>query len=182
MPIRTMDQTMDALEGYLDELDQILRTGHTRYRAYKSEDLLEHDRRAQAACTYAHAAAEAERRFITREKVRPIEVRGLRLWLLDDVNVALRFKKMDEDGTSRNYPTQQAEDYDAGKELPGLPMPPVRLTAGYVLDTLGSGFLRTQIARPTGKKNIMWCAAVVPTERRKVGERIWVEVTRNMPF
>jgi hypothetical protein len=114
--------------------------------------------------------------------VRPLEVRGLKLWLLDDVNVALRLKKMDEDGTSRNYPTQQAEDYDAGRELPGLPMPPVRLTAGYVLDALGTGFLRTQIARPTGKKNIMWCAAVVPTEKRKAGERIWVEVTRNMPF
>jgi hypothetical protein len=91
---------------------------------------------------------------------------------------------LDEDGSSRNYPTQQAEDYDAGRELPGLPMPPVRLTAGYLLDALGAGFMRTQIARPVGtkKKHIMWCAAVVPTERRKPGERIWVEVTRSMPF
>lgn len=182
MPTRNMDETMDALSGYLNEFDQLLRAAHARYRAYKPEDLLEHDRRAQAACTYAHAVAEAERRFLGREKVRPIEVRGLKLWLLDDANAALRLKKMDEDGASRNYPTKQAEDYDAGKQLPGLPMPPVRLTAGYVLDELGTGFLRTQLARPTGKKNIMWCAAIVPTEKRKSGERIWVEVTRNMPF
>lgn len=176
MPTRSMDQTMDALAGYLDELDQILRSAHSRYRAYKPEDLLEHDPRAQAA------AAEAERRFTGRASIRPLDIRGLRLWLLDNVNVALRVKKMDEDGNSRNYPTKQAKDYDAGRELPGLPMPPVRLTAGYVLDPLGTGFLRTQIARPTGKKNIMWCAAVVPPEKRQAGERIWVEVTRNMPF
>lgn len=182
MPTRTMDKMMDALAGHLDEIDQILRGGHDRYLAYKPEDLIELDRRAQAACTYCHAAAEAERRFLGRPHIRSLEIRGLRLWLLDDVNVALRLKKMDEDGTSRNYPTQQAADYDSGKELPGLPMPPVRLTAGYVLDALGRGFVRTQIARPTGKKNVMWCAAVVPAEKRKTGERIWVEVTRNMPF
>jgi hypothetical protein len=177
-----MDQTMDALEGYLNELDQVLRAGHERYRAYEPAVLLELDRRAQAACTYCHAVAEAERRFLSRSNVRPIEVRGLKLWLLEDVNVALRSKKMDEDGTSRNYPTKQAADYDSGRELPGLPMPPVRLTAGYLLDALGTGFLRTQIARPTGTKTVMWCAAVVPEERRKAGEKVWVEVKRSMPF
>ncbi len=182
MPTRSMDETMDGLSVLIDDIDSILRAAHARYRTYRPEDLIELDARAQAACTYAHAVAEADRRLLGRSDVKPLDIRGLKLWILNDANVALRMKKMDEDGTSRNYPTKQARDYDAGKELPGLPMPPVRLTAGYVLDETGTTFVRSQIARPTGKKNIMWCAAIVPLEKRKVGERPWVEVVRGMSF
>lgn len=182
MPTRTMDETMEVLSGHLDDIDGILRVAHNRFRAYRPEDLVELDARAQASCTYAHAVAEADRRLLGRTRIKPIEIRGLKLWLLEDANVALRLKKMDEDGTSRNYPTKQAKDYDAGRELPGLPMPPVRLTAGYVLDETGASFLRSQVARPSGKKNIMWCAAIIPTEVRKAGERPWHEVIRGMSY
>jgi len=85
---------------------------------------------------------------------------------------------MDEDGHSRNYPTKQAKDFDRGEHLPGLPMPPVRLTAGYLLDKTGSVFVRTQIARPVGR-GAMWCGAIVPREERKAGEQIWKDVTRQ---
>lgn len=180
MPTRTMDETMEGLADLLDDIDGILRVAHDRFRAYRPEDLIELDARAQAACTYAHAVAEADRRLLGRPQIRPLEIRGLKLWLLEGANVALRMKKMDEDGTSRSYPTKQAIDYDAGRELPGLPMPPVRLTAGYLLDETGTMFVRSQVARPTGKKNIMWCAAIVPTEKRKVGESAWVEVVKGM--
>lgn len=180
MPTRSMEETMDAFGGMLDDVDAILRAAHARYRGYNPEHLIEHDMRAQTACTYAHAVAEADRVFLANPKVHPLEIRGLKLWIVDDLNAALRMKKMDEDGKSRNYPTKQAKDYDSGKELPGLPVPPVRLTIGYLLDATNVNFVRTQIARPSGSKNIMWCAAVVPSEDRKIGERAWVEVTRGM--
>ena len=150
MPDRTLAQTMNALAPYLDELDQIARAAHTRYRAYSPADLIEHDARAQAACTYAHMNAEAERRFIGRTSIQCLEIRGLKLWLFEDANAVMRLKKMDEDGNTRNYPTEQARDFDAGWDLPGLPMPPVRLTAGYLLDKTGTQFERTQVRGPSG--------------------------------
>lgn len=182
MPTRTMDETMDAFGTMLDVFDGALRAAHSRYRSYDPAILVEHDIRAQTACTYSHAIAEADRAFMEYPNVRPIDVRGLKIWLLEDYNVALRIKKMDEDGSTRNYPTKQAKDYDAGRELPGLPMPPVRLTAGYLLDDLNVNYVRTQIARPAGKRSVMWCAAVVPLERRVAGERPWVAVTRGIAF
>jgi hypothetical protein len=181
MPHRTMMETLDSIgEVVLDELDEIARAADARYRAYKTEDLIEHDVRAQAACTYCHMLADADRRFDGRTDVRPMDIRGLKLWLFKEANAVIRLKKMDEDGRTRNYPTRQAKAFDAQKELPGLPLPPVRLTAGYYLDPTGT-FVRSQIARPDGREP-MWCGAIVPREERKPGERIWVDVTRQTRF
>lgn len=181
MPNRTMDQTLDALgEAAIDELAEIIRAGHDRYMTYDPAVLLELDLRAQAACTFCHMHAEADRRLLGRDDIRPIDYQGnLKLWLYKAANVVIRLKKMDEDGKSRNYPTKQAQDYDAQRQLPGLPLPPVRLTAGYWLDATGRVINRVQIARPAGKRVPVWCAAVVPPEQRKAGERIWIDVTRQ---
>lgn len=182
MPHRTMTETLDAVgDALLDEFDAIIRMGDERYRRYATEDRIEHDIRAQAACTYCHMVADAERRFDGRKDVRLIEtVRGLKLWLVEPANVVVRLKKMDEDGRSRNYPTKQAKDFDAQLPLPGLPSPPVRLTVGYLLDPLGS-LVRAQIARPDGMEP-MWCGAIIPREERKGGERIWIDVTKQRKF
>jgi hypothetical protein len=115
--------------------------------------------------------AGADRRFLGQSSVRILDIRGLKLWLFEDAGVVIRFKKMDEDGRSRNYQTKQAQDYDAQLELPGLPPKPDRLTMGYLLDESGTNFIRAQIARPEGKQ-VVWCAAVIPREERKPGERI----------
>ncbi len=182
MPEKSMEETLDSLGGLLDDFDQVTRAAHARYRGYDPQVLIEHDSRAQAACTYCHMAAEADRRFIDRPGVRPMDINGLRLWLIEDVEIVIRFKKMDEDGRVRNYPNKQARNFDRGFDLPGLPMPPVRLTAGYLLDATGTTIIRTQIARPMGTKRTMWCAAVIPAEERKVDERAWRNVTRQGRF
>jgi hypothetical protein len=182
MPDRTIIETMDALAAHLDAFDAITRSAHATYRAYAPSVLVELDSRAQAVCTYCHMVAEADRRFLGRSGIRPFDIRGLKLWLFEEGNAVIRFKKMDEDGLTRNYPTKQAKDFDAGRELPGLPMPPVRLTAGYWLDETGIEFVRAQIAKPAHRKRAIWCAAIVPITERKEGERAWRDVTRQRHF
>src|SRR5258707_6530640 len=112
--------------------------------------------------------AGADRRFFGREGVRILDVRGLKLWLFERASVVIRFKKHDEDGRSRNYPTKQARAYDRGKDLPGLPAPAARLSVGYLLDATGTEFIRTQVARPLANL-IGWCAAIIPPEERRAG-------------
>lgn len=181
MPNRSIFEIMEAMDSFLDDFDQIAREAHGRYRAYNAADLLELDVRAQAACTYAHMVAAADRRFDGKPRVHPLEIRGLKVWLLDEPNVVIRLKKMDENGVSRRYPTKQAKAFDAGAELPNLPMPPVRLTIGYLLDRTGAQFVRSQVARPEGR-SIAWCAAIVAPEDREVGKPIWVDVTKQPGF
>ncbi len=175
---RSADEVMDALgDDLIVEFDRIARAGHSRFMAYQAEVLVELDVRAQAACTYAHMVAEADRRFVGRPGVRTLDIRGLKLWHFEDADVVVRLKKMDEDGRSRNYPTKQAKTFDRQMELPGLPSPPLRLTAGYLLDATGTGLVRSQIAMPLGRE-ADWCIAIVPEEGRVPGERIWTHVTR----
>lgn len=182
MDDRSMDEILGSLGDLLDHFDAIPRAANDKYRSYAVGDIaIEHDVRAQAACTYSHMLAESDRRFLGIQRVEALDIRGLKLWLFKDFDLVFRLKKMDEDGKSRNYPTKQAKSFDAGKELPGLPPPPIRLTAGYLLDKTGTQIVRTQIARPQGR-GTAWCAAIVPLEERVVGQRAWVDVTRQAGF
>lgn len=179
MPGYTQAEAMTALDPYFDDLDAICRGGHALYRRYPAEVLIEHDRRAEASCIYAHMRAEAERRLGgDRPGVVQLNVRGLFLWVIAQA-VTIRFKKMDEDGRARSYPTKQAKDYDRQRELPGLPAPPVNLVVGYFLDPTETQIERIQVARPFGREMMDWCAALVPTSDRIIGQPRWVDVTRQ---
>lgn len=52
---------------------------------------------------------------------------------------------------------------------------------GYLLDATATEFIRTQVARPLGRR-IDWCAAIVPQEERRAGEAVWIDVTRQGKF
>jgi hypothetical protein len=179
---RSMNEIFAALgDALVDDFYQITREAHETYRSYEPSVLVEHDVRAQASCTYAHMVAAADRRFIGRDGVKPLDIRGLKVWLFEQAGVVVRFKKMDEDGRTRNYPTNQALNFDKQRHLPGLPPEPVRLAAGYVLDATGTELLRSQISCPNGR-DVLWCGAIVPHQERRGGEPIWVDVTRQGRF
>lgn len=175
--MRAMRNMADILGSIGDELmlefDEIARKANEKYRAYPAEILVEHDPRAAASNIYAHMVAEADRRFIGRKNVRSLDIRTQKLWLFEAADVVVRFKKMDEDGRTANYPTPQAIKFDKQLELPGSPFPPIRITAGYTLDKLGK-FNRTQVSMPNGK-SIEWCVAVNP----ELTEAVWYDVTRQ---
>lgn len=179
MPDRTMDEILTALgDDLILEFDLIARAAHDRFRSYPPEVLIELDPRAQAACTYSHMLAEAYRRFDGRAGVRTFDVQNLKVWHFEAADVVIRLKKMDEDGKTRNYPTKQAKAFDGQLELPGLPSPPVRLTAGYLLDATGAQMVRSQISMPQGRE-VQWCVAVVPEVTGAEADRVWVDVTRQ---
>ncbi len=171
-----LDDEIARVFHLLDDIDQIARSAFTTYRAYPPEILVEHSPRAAATNVYDHMVAEAERRWIDRGGVTPKNVRGLKVWIIGP-DAVLRFKKMDEDGRSRRYPTKQARDFDRGLPLPGLPEPAIRVTAGYLLDPTQTQFIRSQIAKPRGPA-IEWCVAIVPpTELGRPAT--WEDVTRE---
>lgn len=177
MPGWTMNDAMSSLDPHFDDIDAICRESLATYRQYPPEFLLDHDARAAANCIYAHMVARADERLTGRSGVRFVNIRGLKVWVIGEV-ATIRFKKMDEDGRSRNYPTKQTRDYDRQLQLPGLPHPPLNLVVGYLPDPTGTEVQRVQVARPSGR-NIDWCAAIVPVEDRVVGEPRWIDVTRQ---
>jgi hypothetical protein len=164
----------------LSDIEEITRSAHGRYRAYPDDVLVEHSSRAAATCTYDHMVAHADRLWTDRPGIMAKEIRGLKVWLIGSVAV-LRFKKMDEDGRSRNYPTKQAKNFDRQLPLPGLPAPATRLTAGYLLDETQTQFIRAQIARPIAPGVMEWCAAIIPPTSPGAAAT-WQDVTRQGMF
>ena len=167
---------MGSLEPLFDDLDEIGRTAVAKYRRYPAEFLIDHDNRAAAANIYSHMAMEADRRLLGRPGISQLDVRGLKIWLIGD-EIVLRFKKMNSGGTYRRYPTQQARDFDAQGDLPGVPVPATRLAVGYLLNSTGTDVRRIQIARPISRGRISWCAAIVPAAEHQAGQLRWYEVT-----
>lgn len=174
-----IQDVMDGMDPYLASIDGILRCGVDFYHnEYPPHVAIDHDASTQAHCTFRHILAEAHRVLDDIPQVRHLLIRGQNLWLIEPANAVIRFKKTDDDGVSSNYPTPQAMSFDCGEELPGLPKAPTRLTAGYLLDETGTGFVRSQISLPT-RNGAMWCAAIIPEPLRQEGEASWYEVTRQ---
>ncbi len=175
----SIDAVMQRLEPLLEDLDAIPRVAHGVYRAYNPQHMIEHSPRTQATCIYDHMVAEAERRFARHDGIQQLDIRGLKLWVVAQHTV-IRFKKMDEDGSTRNYPTRQAKDFDMNLALDGVPPKPIRVSIGYLLDPTETSVQRVQVARPNGKRRVDWCAAIVPTLARQDDGKAWVEITRQM--
>ena len=178
MPTWTMADAMTALDPHFDEIDIICRGGLATYRNYPPEFLVEHDPRAAASCIYSHMVAHAERDLTPKAGVVFKDIKGLKVWIVGEI-ATIRFKKMDEDGRARNYPTKQAQDFDKQLALPGIPLPPLNLVVGYLPDATGTQVERVQVARPMGKA-IDWCAAIAPVEERAAGSARWYDVTRQV--
>jgi len=67
-------------------------------------------------------------------------------------SLLLRFKKMGEDKSTRNIPTQQSFLFRAQLELPGIPAALTHLEAGYVLNDLQTALDGVYITCPNGKR------------------------------
>lgn len=173
----SMEAVLESLDAFLDPFDEILRAAAATYAKYPIEFKVDHDNRASASNIYSHIVVEADRRFGDRADIKAVEVRGLKVWLVEDF--AIRFKKMDGSGRTRSYQTKQQRDFDAQLELPGIPHSATRIAAGYVLDPTGA-YLRSQVARPLPRGRISWCAAIVPADEREAGESRWIDVSRQM--
>jgi hypothetical protein len=179
MSLHSQASVMDRLESLLDLFDSIPREAVALYQTYPPKVLIEHSTRAAATCIYDHMVAAADRKFLDRDDIKVLTIQGLRLWLIGkDQHTVIRWKKMDEDGRSRNYQTKQAEDFDKQMELTGLPPKPTRITVGYLQEGTGTGVSRVQLSRPNGR-NVDWCAAIVPKDKRVDGAKIWVDITNQ---
>jgi len=173
----TQSDAMNQLDAHFEQIDAICRGGLARYQEYPPQYRIDHDGRAAANCIYSHMVALADAFLTDKPGVVFKNIKGLKVWILGD-RATIRFKKMDEDGRSRNYPTKQARDFDRQYPLPGIPHPPLNLTVGYLADPTGTRVDRVQVAKPAGR-SIDWCAAIVPTSDRIVGQPRWVDVTRQ---
>ncbi|AVP96218.1 hypothetical protein C7S18_02975 [Ahniella affigens] len=176
MSSETINQVMDRIsDDLLIQFEQITRFGFERYQQIPAELRIDLSPRAQAACIYDFMMTESERRFDGRADIRPITMRGLKVWAVED-HTLVRLKKMDASGLKCNYRTKQTKEYDRGTSFAEFPPEAIRLTVGYFADAFSSSIERVQVAYQRGTR-IDWCAAILPEDQRVEGQKIWTDVT-----
>jgi hypothetical protein len=97
---------------------------------------------------------EVTRVFANEKLVERID-KGLRILFRIKGKCLLIFKKLDEDGFGRNYPTQTALSFERQENLPGIPVEP-RLHVGYTLNPAGSSIGRVLLSHLHKDKRKAW--------------------------
>lgn len=165
------EECMRVLNPHLGIVHDILHEAFGKYQAYPPEALAEHDERAAAACVHSHIITAVTAAFTDVSGATLLNVRGLKVLNVGD-RVVARFKKVDEDGRSRSYPTAQAKSFDRQLPLPNVPAAAARLTIGYEPDLAFSTIQRVVVSCPMGP-SILWCSQVVMDG----GEVQWTDIT-----
>ena len=180
MPRPNLDLTanMAVMEPHLALLAGALRRGFATYQTqYPAVVRAAHDNAAAAKNVHRHILEEVTMAVDGLRGVAMVDARGLNVLNIHD-QVVLRFKKMDEEGHSVSYPTEQAKHYDQQLPLPELPAAATRLTFGYEPDLAFSAIVRVLLACPLGPRP-HWCVQV---NEEVGGAASWVDITpRRLP-
>lgn len=129
----TIDDIRRTLEPFHDELHGCVAAAWRRWKDDFAPRLQLPYLRCRANVIYDLMIEEARKRFSGSPEVTIIE--DAQRALLGIGDLVLRFKKVDDQLHTRNYPTQGALQFDGQLRLPGIPRG-TRVTVGYRIDEL----------------------------------------------
>lgn len=129
----TIDDIRLTLEPFHDELHACVAAAWRRWKDEFAPRLQLPYLRCRANVIYDLMIEEARKRFSGSPDVTIVEDVQRALLVIGDL--LLRFKKVDDQLHTRNYPTQGALQFDGQLRLPGIPRG-TRVTVGYRIDEL----------------------------------------------
>jgi len=131
-----------------------------RFMELPDDHRLAYDPTTEANILHSYMVESAKREFAADVPgVQILEQNGFHLGIdgigygVDGLAVC-RFKKLSEDGTSRNYPTERAEALRRNESLPGMPDQATYVDVGYVMAPLRNGFSIVQVVRVVDSKAV----------------------------
>lgn len=125
------DEAVELLEPHLSTIDQVVRDAWTSWM--DSSHTGSWSKRGRANFMWEEINTNAKQAFASGDTIKPIPVNNSCLYMLD--KLVFRFKKLNENGLTCNYPTQASLDFHAQSELPGVPEV-ARLEVGYLLNKI----------------------------------------------
>jgi hypothetical protein len=85
--------------------------------------------------------------------------------------IAMRLKKLSEEGISRNNPTKQVEDFRNQEQIPGIDAK-FHLELGYILNQNQDAIQSIELVCPSGR-GIYWMAEVTPESATENVFNLW---------
>lgn len=159
MPAATIEALQSVLSPYDSRFRAIIERAWARWDRLPAWTRLSfHFSRTRAGCIWAFIAEEARAEFANDPDVRPIDDPATCMFVLRDA-VVVRFKKLDESGASRNFPTKRSLRFNGQQDIDGIPSELPRVDVGYVENRLGTGFAQVKVSHRCGNR-VDWHYAI----------------------
>lgn len=123
-----------------------------RFLELPEDHRLAYDPTTEANVMHSYMVQNAKREFDNLPGVQFLEAYGFHLGIDGtayglDGQAVCRFKKFDEDGRSRNYPTDRQEALHRNDQLDGMPDRATYVDIGYSLNPLHTNIIEVQAVR-----------------------------------
>jgi hypothetical protein len=142
------------LEPYYEALLEIPREAFAKFLRMPDEYRvpLQLHKTVRANAVWSYMMQEADRLLSMMPGVYVIPRHGSKLFLVGS-EVLLRFKKLDENGASRNYPTRRARHFNDPNQdsFDEIPAAAIRVDVGYQLDRLEQSISEVLVSHRNGK-------------------------------
>ena len=141
------------LGSYLNLIQNCIERAWQEYSSYPVEHRLKHTSRSRASLMHDHIVFAARLAFDGITDINMVEINKLFI-VTFGADIALRFKKLDDNLRSSGIETQQSLDFSRQFDLPGIASV-THLEAGYRLNRLGTALAGVYICCPNGI-SILW--------------------------
>lgn len=151
------DTAAQDLAGHLPQFTSLVRGAWSDVESLPDDVRVVMSPRTRACAVHDFMVSRAAGYAARTEGVVCFE-RQLMHGLIVDGKYAIRFKKLDEDGLSRNQPTAQVMEFRSQIELDGIEALH-HLEVGYVLNSFGTEIVDILITCPAGRGNA-WAMSI----------------------
>lgn len=142
------------LAPYAEILWRIPHRAWDRFDALPDRAPIAAQPRARANVVWSYMLAEANEHLLGLPGVKPIDAYETRSYLVED-EVLVRFKLLDAEGRSSNFPTRRAQPYNLNYPIEGISPSALRVDVGYKLNELQTAISGIEVSHRAGSK-VAW--------------------------
>ncbi len=165
MPIVSQAKAIADLEAHLPHLVNLVTQAWDDVECLPEQTRAIMTPRSRSSLVHDHMLSRAASYAAKSDGVRYFE-RQLMHGLIFKGKYALRFKKLDDDGLSRNHPTTQVTEFRSQIGLEGIDAAH-HLEIGYVTNALGTSIQDVRLTCPAGRGNA-WSVSVTGSTAKAV--------------
>jgi hypothetical protein len=162
MALIDRDPAMAKLGPYLQGVPSALRKAWTRSRKFEAADLFAQSKTTKAGLMRDYSVDELVRHWQDNSNVRAEEF-GQQFLFVIEQSFAFRVKKADFSSCSRNYPTDQDQNFRAQGQIDGLP-PSYNLELVYVLNHTETDIHDIRVVCLNGDEPYWWQSIERPAD------------------
>jgi hypothetical protein len=153
MALIEQHDAISILENHLSALYGVIDGAWSDYQSYPIDKRIVHTPRSRASLVHDHMIDRAAKYAAKEHGVKIIEVRGLYVFVFGE-QIAVRFKKFDEELKTRNQPSGQVQRFKNQMQLPGV-LSAHNLESGYILSEDAQSLSAVHLVCPSGT-GIYW--------------------------